>query len=157
MLREQRGVIVGIEFQPVRTIDAVAAAGARLHACEFLAAAATVVSLGPIRWCAADTVSLASLQLGNVQQSEGKAQADKSAGGNTISIGGQKFEHGVGVQAPSKMVLRLNGGATKFTATVGVDDEVKDKGAGVTVIMTVTGDSRRLWPPMAAGQVTGTM
>lgn len=50
------------------------------------------------------------------------AQANKSIDGNPIRIGGKEFSNGVGTRATSVLFVNLNGGAERFTATVGADD-----------------------------------
>src|SRR5689334_15949974 len=76
-------------------------------------------------------VPLASLDLTKmrVQPAGGRggqaatvAQADKAMDGNTLRIGGRTFEHGVGTRATSVLFVRLDGGAQRFTAMVGADD-----------------------------------
>jgi alpha-galactosidase len=51
------------------------------------------------------------------------AQANKSIDGNDLMINATKYERGVAMNAPSEFDIDLRGGATHFTAIVGVDDE----------------------------------
>ena len=76
-------------------------------------------------------VPLASLDLTKMKvqasQSRGApaqtvAQANKSIDGNPIRIGGKEFSNGVGTRATSVLFVNLNGGAERFTAMVGADD-----------------------------------
>lgn len=74
-------------------------------------------------------VPLASLDLTRmrVQAAGGRgaqtvAQANKSIDGNPIRIGGQEFARGVGTRATSVLFVNLNGGAERFSAMVGADD-----------------------------------
>src|SRR5690349_6541513 len=75
-------------------------------------------------------VSLASLDLTKmrVQAGGGRggqqivAQANKSIDGNPIRIGGKSFENGVGTRATSVLFVNLAGGASRFSAMVGADD-----------------------------------
>lgn len=73
----------------------------------------------------------------------GPLEYDRSNGeqrqfdGNAITIGGQTFAKGLGVHAPSSVFYSL-GTCTTLTATIGVDDEVGDRGS---VIFQVLGDS----------------
>ena len=43
-----------------------------------------------------------------------------------MSIGGKSFATGVGAHARFGMYVQLDGQASEFTATVGVDDEIKN-------------------------------
>jgi len=72
----------------------------------------------------------------------GMPNANKSVEGNPLSIGGKKFERGVGTHAISHMRLDLNGKASRFSAYVGVDDEARDP---ASIEFFVLGDKRILW------------
>jgi len=106
---------------------------------------ASLTILLPAAMASADAVLLSSLQLNNVQ-SASPVRADKSAGGNPLTMNGQTFDHGVGVTGPSKIFLDPEGGSTTFSATIGVDD---DQPADVTggATFTIQGDGTTLWPP----------
>src|SRR5690349_10108700 len=75
--------------------------------------------------CAADPVLISSLDLHLVDQEWGKPQADRSVDGKPISIGGTRFEHGLGTHAAGVVRIDLGGGAERFTAHVGIDDDVR--------------------------------
>jgi len=85
---------------------------------------------------------LETLDLGYVEQGWGSAQANKSVDGHALSIGGKKFEHGLGTHAASSFRISLNGKAERFHASVGIDDEVGKLGS---VVFRVTGDGKTLW------------
>lgn len=59
----------------------------------------------------------------------GPAESDRSNGGedaddgNTITIGGVTYDKGVGVQAPSELIVNLNGRYKRFISDFGMDDE----------------------------------
>jgi alpha-galactosidase len=90
-----------------------------------------------------ETFGIESLDLQYVDQGWGSPQTNKSLAGHTISIGGQKFEHGFGTHAVSTLRIDLGGSAERFTAAVGVDDEVGQKGGSVN--FRVIGDGKILW------------
>ena len=92
---------------------------------------------------AAESVWLSSLDVSKTQQDWGKPQADKSVDGHTLSIAGTKYEHGLGTHAASLLYVDLKGGSTRFTAMVGVDDEVTGKPIGIR--FSLIGDGRDLW------------
>ena len=92
---------------------------------------------------AAESVWLSSLDVSKTQQGWGKPQADKSVEGNPLTIAGTKYEHGLGTHAASLLYVDLKGGSTRFTALVGVDDEVTGKPIGIR--FSVIGDGRDLW------------
>ena len=89
------------------------------------------------------TVPLSSLDLSATQQEWGSPQTNKSVDGHPLTIGGRKFQTGLGTHAASSLRLKLNGNAEKFTAWVGVDDEEVGKGGSVT--FSVVGDGKKLW------------
>ena len=70
------------------------------------------------------------------------AQARRSVDGAPLSVAGQKFERGVGTHAPGWIVVELPNGTTRFSAQVGVDDEVVSTG-GLEFI--VYADGELLW------------
>lgn len=98
---------------------------------------------------AGQPVRLSSLDLTKIDQGWGSPGKDKSVDGNPLSIGGVKYPYGVGTHAVSEFRIKVNGNALRFTAKVGVDDEVKDKGR---VDFQVFGDGKRLW---GSGEIEG--
>ncbi|HXI73711.1 MAG TPA: NPCBM/NEW2 domain-containing protein [Verrucomicrobiae bacterium] len=89
------------------------------------------------------TFGIESLDLRYVDQGWGYPQVNKSLDGHAITIAGQKFEHGLGTHAASTFRIDLGGAAERFTAMVGVDDDVKHRGG--SVIFRVVGDGKVLW------------
>jgi alpha-galactosidase len=85
-------------------------------------------------------VPLASLDLSKmkVQPGGGRggaqtvAQGNKSIDGNPIHIGGREFASGVGTRANSVLFVRLDGGAERFSALVGADDNPIQAPPGAT-------------------------
>ena len=90
----------------------------------------------------ADSYSLETLDLSSIEQGWGEAHAGKSVDGHGLSIGRQKFAHGIGTHATSTFRIDLGGKAEQFTASVGVDDEVGQRGS---VVFRLTGDGKTLW------------
>ena len=97
---------------------------------------------------AAQTNSLAVLDLSQIPQGWGTARANLSVEGHPLSIGGRPFTRGLGTHAVSEFSVDLDGQGVGFSAEVGVDDEV---GAGKgTVVFVVSGDGGRvLWKSQA--------
>lgn len=64
----------------------------------------------------------------------GPVERDKSNGedaagdGATLTLDGTQYAKGLGTHAASSVSVRLGGNCTAFTAKVGVDDEVEDRG-----------------------------
>jgi alpha-galactosidase len=90
-----------------------------------------------------ETVWLGSLDIAKMSSGWGKTVAGKSVQNQTLSIGGQKFTEGVGTHANSVMYIDLNRTAKRFTAYVGVDDEVRDNTGSIK--FRVFGDDRELF------------
>ena len=61
--------------------------------------------------------------------------------GGPITIGDTVYSHGLGVHAPADIGYALGGNCTMFSATVGVDDEMRDGGS---VVFEVWGDGTQL-------------
>jgi len=85
---------------------------------------------------------VAALDLRAVEQDFAVARKDASLDGHPLSVGGKKYEHGLGTHANGSMYIALNGHGAHFSAKVGVDDEMGKQGS---VIFTVIGDGRILW------------
>ena len=90
---------------------------------------------------AADSLYLENLDLVKMAQEWGTPQARRSVAGNALTLNGMEYEHGIGTHARSEMMIDLKGQATKFAATVGVDDGA-GKAGSVTVQVWVDGRKR---------------
>ncbi len=90
----------------------------------------------------AQTLWLDDLDLSTMEIGWGTVQARKSVEGNPLTIGGQKFERGVGTHAVSTFMVNLGGKGKRFSASVGVDDEAGDKSS---VVFYVLADKKVLW------------
>ena len=106
---------------------------------------------------AAETVWLDQLELRTVVQGWGDPHKNQSVESHALRIAGKEFERGFGTHAESILHVNLDGGAQKFSASVGVDDEVNGNAAS-SVEFFVIGDSRTLWSSgvMRAGDAAKT-
>jgi alpha-galactosidase len=89
------------------------------------------------------TVRVDELDLAKMTVGYGRVQRNLSLDGKPLSIGGRKYARGVGTHAPSVLKVRLQGGAARFRAEVGVDDEVGARRGSVEFI--VAADGRERW------------
>jgi len=85
---------------------------------------------------------LSDLDLSKMTCVMGTPKINQSIKGNVLSIGTEKFEHGVGTHAYSRMLIDLHGKAKTFSAKVGLDD-----GAYIyaSISFYVLGDKKVLW------------
>jgi alpha-galactosidase len=108
---------------------------------------AFTIILTTAAFAAADSVRLTELGTVNIRQDWGLPGIDKSVDNKPLSIGGKPFEHGLGTHATSTIWIQLDGNADRFTASVGMDDEVAAnpdaRNAGVE--FNVLGDGKRLF------------
>ena len=79
---------------------------------------ATITLFAAFAVHAAETVWLDSLDLSSMKQGWGTPQINRSIREQPLSVGGQKFERGVGTHANSTYRLTLNGGTERFTSSV---------------------------------------
>jgi hypothetical protein len=86
----------------------------------------------------------------NVLNGRGALKFDKSAGGNILSIGGNTYLKGLGTRPSSEIDYSPAQECTRFTATVGMDDEVPT-GVG-NVDFQIWADGALLFD---SGQMTG--
>jgi hypothetical protein len=98
----------------------------------------------------------------------GPPEIDRSNGerapddGGRIDVGSVAYDHGIGVHAPSRIVIDLGGRCSLFLAHVGLDEEVEDQGS---VVFEIWGQGERLAtsglvrgpqpPVLLAAEVTG--
>jgi hypothetical protein len=73
-----------------------------------------------------------------IDRSNGERASDD---GGPIHIGATAFDHGIGVHAPSRIVVAVDEGCSLLLADVGLDEEVGDRGS---VVFEVWGDGERL-------------
>ena len=92
----------------------------------------------------AETIWLDDLNLGSATQGWGEPHKNKSVEGHTLTIGGKEFARGFGTHAESTLRVNLDGGAQKFSARTGVDDEV-NKNPASSIEFIVRGDGKALW------------
>jgi len=92
----------------------------------------------------AQTVWLDELNLANASQGWGEPHKNQSVEGHALTIAGKTFARGFGTHAESVLSVNLDGAATKFSARVGVDDEV-NRNPAASVEFIVIGDGKTLW------------
>ena len=92
---------------------------------------------------ASETFWVSDLDLGKMELSWGQPGVNKSILGGPLSIGGKKFEHGVGTHAISVIRIQLAGHGDRFTADVGLDDDIGQCPA--SIVFKVQGDSKILF------------
>jgi len=76
----------------------------------------------------AKIVYLDELNLALSSTGWGRSRKNRSVDGNPIKIAGKAFKRGVGTHPPGVIRILLDGKTTKFSAMVGLDDEVGTKG-----------------------------
>ncbi len=76
----------------------------------------------------AEIIPLSSLDLSLCLNGWGTIKADKSIDGNPLLLKGKLYNSGVGLHAPAKVVVQLNGASTAFHAVIGIDDEANNEG-----------------------------
>jgi alpha-galactosidase len=97
--------------------------------CRLLAVGCLLLTCVPPALAETRAVSLGDLDLANVQQGWGKPAANRSVDGHPLRVGPDSFPRGIGSHAPGAIRIGLDGRAGRFTARVGVDAEVGDRGS----------------------------
>ena len=111
---------------------------------RLITALVCALSVGAATNLFAETVWLDQLDVRSATQGWGDPHKNKSVENHPLTIGGQTFDRGFGTHAESTLNIALDGGAEKFSASVGVDDEV-DGNANASVEFFVIGDGKTLW------------
>ena len=91
----------------------------------------------------AQTVWLDELDLSAATQGWGLPMKNKSIDGNPLTVAGNTFERGFATHSVSSLLILLEGKATLFTASVGIDDEISGHDAAAEFI--IIGDGKNLW------------
>lgn len=92
---------------------------------------------------AQSVVWLDQLDLSVATQGNGKPGVNTSVDGRKITIAGEVFKRGFGTHAESSLLIKLNEKAKNFSASVGLDDEMK--GQNPAVEFEIYGDNKKLW------------
>ncbi len=100
---------------------------------------------------AGETVWLDELDMSHSTSGWRSTQRNRSVDGAPIKIAGKSYQHGVGTHPPGSIRVLLDGGSARFTAMVGIDDEV---GTAGTAEFIIYGDGKQLFksPVMRGGQ-----
>ncbi|MFG2820000.1 beta-galactosidase [Kitasatospora sp. NPDC048365] len=93
--------------------------------------------------------------LGSTNGWGGGVKLDRSNDNKTLTIGGTTYSRGVGTNAKSTVSLYVGGHCTRFTATVGVDDEVGGSGS-VTYTVRADGADLTTTPVLRGSDSTAT-
>jgi alpha-galactosidase len=88
-------------------------------------------------------VWLDELDLSVSTQGHGKPGINTSVDGKPLTIAGEVFKRGFGTHAESSLLIKLDGKAKKFTALVGLDDEIKEQTPAV--VFEIYGDNKKIW------------
>jgi alpha-galactosidase len=101
-----------------------------------------LLAVGALAALGAADLSISTLDLSRCTQGFGEPGVDKSVEGHPLTIAGTTYAHGLGAHAEMQLPIDLKKTATRFTASVGVDDETAGKG---TVEFRVICDGKRVW------------
>lgn len=74
-----------------------------------------------------EIVPLSELDISKITNGWGVVRPNKSISNNTLSIAGDTYAGGLGVHSVSRIIVKLNGSVTRFSAKAGVDDGAPDK------------------------------
>ena len=123
----------------------------KLAASTAVLAAGTALTTSNARAAKAEKrIRVEDLNISMMQQGWGNPTKDKSVGGNTLSVGGKTYRHGIGTHAESVFRINLKKAAAHFTAKVGLDDEATKQGAVIFEIL-VDGKTKARTPVMRLG------
>src|SRR4051812_6910745 len=86
---------------------------------------------------------LDQLDCSATRQSWGAPKTNRSVLDHPLTIAGQKFEHGLGTPAASRLRIDLPGQTASFSAAVGLDDDSGSDHA--SVVFEIVGDKKLLW------------
>lgn len=102
-----------------------------------------------------DKIDLSDLRPVHATAGWGTVAMNKSVTGNQLSLAGRVYEHGIGTHANSDIVFDVNSLYTRFTATVGLDDNNGSKDGSLEFF--VFGDGHELWHSGVMTHASGAM
>src|SRR4051812_36283603 len=88
------------------------------------------------------TMWVEEIGLERLSQRRGTPRVGRTIRDKPIRLGGVEYPHGIGTRSISEFVIDLKGNAARFTATVGIDDEIR--GAVGSVVFEVWADDTRI-------------
>ncbi len=94
---------------------------------------------------AVEEVRLSALDLSRIQQAVGKPGIDRTFDDKPLCIAGHDYANGLGTHAPSALYVALQGGSTRFTAQVGINDQGTPAKTNGSVEFIIEGDGKVLW------------
>jgi len=123
----------------IETIDrwAYAAARKRIQQAQAkLAALDAAISAAEANWSFPKTIPLPDVYISDLKPIRatvgwGELTPDKSIQGKTLTIAGKTYPKGMGTHAVSELTYALKPGYRLFVATVGIDDEIGQRGSAV--------------------------
>ena len=98
-----------------------------------------------------EQVRLETLNPAAVKPNSGELKTNKSIGGNQLNINGTGYSNGLGVEANSEITYELDRNFQKFTATIGLDNEIKTYNEKTGLCFQVFGDGKKLFD---SGKIT---
>lgn len=104
----------------------------------------------------ADTISLTDLQAIKGSTGWKKIEVNRSVNGKPLSLDGKKYKTGLGVHAVSELLYAIPKGATRFTVTGGITDDIRSKGGSVVLRVEAGPDSSYLKDLATSGKLSAT-
>jgi hypothetical protein len=92
-----------------------------------------------------EQVRLETINPAAVKPNSGELKTNKSFGGNQLNINGTGYSYGLGVQANSEITYELDQNFKNFTATIGLDNELKIYNEKTGLCFQVFGDGEKLF------------
>ena len=91
----------------------------------------------------APDIYLDTLQPLSAKNGWGKLAVNASVQGQALTVGGKRYEHGLGCHAKALIVYKIPAGAKRFVAVAGIDDE-KQNDERASVTFEVYGDVKEM-------------
>jgi hypothetical protein len=100
-----------------------------------------------------DELELSSLEPSSISNGWRQPEPNRTFSGKGLSVGGQRYENGIGMPTNSKIEFAISGVYSNFSALVGVDDELNS--ADGSVEFAIQGDGREVWRSMTLKKADG--
>jgi alpha-galactosidase len=107
------------------------------------------VAMLKIKMTSVDATYLSDMAWISAATDSGSVRADKSSGGNPITLSDTTYTKGIGTHATSRILINLSKHYNRFTSSIGVDDE---SGTSGSVVFCVYADGTKKYN---SGVMTG--
>ena len=85
---------------------------------------------------------LSELEYSRIEQGWGQGRSNRSVDNRQMTVGGKRYNNGIGTHAYSIIPIKIESKATELTGLAGLDDETGNRGS---VVFHIKADGKEIW------------